>query len=332
MKRWGLILAGCAGTATVAYLVVSVGLGAVLAAALSLGWSGFALFCGLGIILFAILSAAWSVLIPRSSISKWPTYFWGRAVRDSAGEVLPLSQFGGFVIGARAVALRGVSAAEAYASTVVDITTELLAQIVFVFLGAAVFIRHLGLHSSHSRLLLPLLVGPLLAALGAAGFIFVQQRGPRLAEKLAVRVLPQAVRHAGAFARSIAAIYAAPWRVVLSITIHFTGWMASACASWIAIRLIGGHIGYFSMVGIESALCAIRSATVVVPSAMGVQEVTYMMLMPMFGVGPEIGLALSLLKRGRDIALGIPVLLAWQGLEGRHAFSAPTPKERLSEN
>jgi hypothetical protein len=27
-------------------------------------------------------------------------------------------------------------------------------------------------------------------------------------------------------------------------------------------------------------------------------------------------LALSLLKRGRDITIGVPVLLVWQGLEG----------------
>lgn len=328
----GVILAACVGVAMAVYLIFYVGLDSVFAAIGSLGWSGFALLCALGVTLYAILSVAWFVLIPSNTARQWPTFFWGRAVRDSAGEVLPLSQFGGFLIGARAVALRGISAADAYASTVVDVTTEMLAQILFIILGAILLVKHLGFHSHHSQLFLPLLFGPVLAALGAGGFIVLQRRGPAFAEGIAGRLLPQAVSHAGAFARSIGAIYASPWRIMTSVAIHFTGWMASAFASWIAVRLIGGHVSFFGMVAIESALSAIRSATVIVPSAMGVQEVSYTMLMPLFGVAPHIGLALSLLKRARDIAIGIPVLLTWQGLEGRHALALETRDERLSEN
>lgn len=332
MKRAWFIVSACLGAGAAVYLVFYVGLGSVFGAISALGWSGFALLCGLGVMLFAVLSGAWFVLIPGNRASRWPTFFWGRAVRDSAGEVLPLSQFGGFVIGARAVALRGVAAAEAYASTVVDITTEMLAQILFVILGAVLFVKHLGFHSIHSQLFVPLLFGPVLATLGAIGFIVVQHRGPVFAEKLAARLLPQAVSHAGAFARCITSIYANPWRVTGSIAIHFGGWMFSAFGSWIAVRLIGGHISFLGMVAIESALSAVRSAVVFVPSGMGVQEMTYAMLMPLFGVGPEIGIALSLLKRARDIALGIPVLVSWQGLEGRVALALEPHDKRLSEN
>jgi len=332
MKRHGIILIAALGLATTLYLVFYVGLGGVFGAITSLGWRGFALFCILYTGLLALMSAAWFVLIPGGGKVGWPTYFWGRAVRDSAAEVLPLSQFGGFVIGARAVALRGVAATMAYASTVVDVTTEMLAQIVFVIFGVFIFFRHLGFHGAHSHLFVPLLVGTTLAAFGAAGFIFAQQRGAKVAESLAGRLVPGAVRHAGAFARCIEDIYAAPWRTIASTAIHLLGWMASAFISWIVVRLIGAHVGYLDMVAIESALCAIRSAAVFVPSAMGVQEASYAMLMPLFGVGPELGVALSLLKRACNFAIGIPVLLSWQGLEGRHALSFETRDERLSEN
>jgi len=40
----------------------------------------------------------------------------------------------------------------------------------------------------------------------------------------------------------------------------------------------------------------------------------------LFGLPPEMALALSLLKRGRDLAIGIPALLAWQALEGGALF------------
>jgi glycosyltransferase 2 family protein len=330
--KTSVILGACFGVAMAVYVAVYVGLGSIVSAIGSLGWSGFAILCAMGLALYALMSVAWFVLLPGNKAGRWPTFIWGRAVRDSAGEILPFSQFGGFVIGARAVALRGVSAADAYASTVVDVTTEMLAQILFIILGAALLVKHVGFHSQHSSLFVPLLFGPVLAALGAAGFIILQRRGPAFAEKLATRLLPRAVGHAGAFARSIGSIYASPWRIVASVAIHFCGWLSSAFVSWVAVWLIGGHVSYLSMVAIESALSAVRSAAVIVPSGMGIQEATYAMLMPLFGVSSGIGLALSLLKRARDIAIGIPVLLSWQGLEGRQALALETRDERLSEN
>ncbi len=41
----------------------------------------------------------------------------------------------------------------------------------------------------------------------------------------------------------------------------------------------------------------------------------YAMIGALFGLSPEMALALSLAKRGRDLMLGIPALLAWQALE-----------------
>jgi len=50
-----------------------------------------------------------------------------------------------------------------------------------------------------------------------------------------------------------------------------------------------------------------------------VQEAGYAALAPVIGVGPEVGLAVSFLRRARDVAVGIPVLLAWQIFEGHRA-------------
>jgi glycosyltransferase 2 family protein len=40
----------------------------------------------------------------------------------------------------------------------------------------------------------------------------------------------------------------------------------------------------------------------------------------LFGAGPELGLAVSLLKRARDIVIGVPVLILWQAMEGKNAL------------
>jgi hypothetical protein len=71
---------------------------------------------------------------------------------------------------------------------------------------------------------------------------------------------------------------------------------------------------------LEALLCTLRSIAAPVPAAIGVQEWGYAMLAPLFGLPAEMGVAVSLLKRAREIVLGIPALLYWQTVEGRAAF------------
>jgi hypothetical protein len=88
-----------------------VGVASVWDAAISVGWGGMALLCVYGLANFCLLGAAWLVLDPPYAWRKIATYIWGRAARDSAGEILPISQLVGLVVGARAVMLRGISQA-----------------------------------------------------------------------------------------------------------------------------------------------------------------------------------------------------------------------------
>jgi uncharacterized membrane protein YbhN (UPF0104 family) len=54
-----------------------------------------------------------------------------------------------------------------------------------------------------------------------------------------------------------------------------------------------------------------------VPGALGVQEGGYIIVCGAFGLSAELAIALSLLKRLREIMLGIPALIAWQHGEPR---------------
>ena len=121
-------------------------------------------------------------------------------------------------------------------------------------------------------------------------------------------------------------------RVGVSFVLHLAGWILSAVGTWIAFRLIGAETDLAAVVAIESLVYAIRSAAFVVPNALGVQEAAYTLLAPLMGVGPELGLAVSLLKRARDIAIGIPTLLAWQALEGKHALVSERLDGELFKN
>src|SRR6202051_4132098 len=104
-----IVIVAALGLALGLYLVMYVGLGAVFSAAVAVGWSGFAILCLYALGLFVVLGAAWHVLLPDSSRAGLWVFVRARMVRDSAAEVLPFSQLGGIVLGARAAILQGVA-------------------------------------------------------------------------------------------------------------------------------------------------------------------------------------------------------------------------------
>jgi putative membrane protein len=303
----GLVL----GTAIIGYF----GFGEVLRALGTIGWGGFAIILLYQLGLYLLLGGCWWVIAPPPR-DRFRAFVWGRLVRDSGSEVLPLSQIGGFVMGARAATLLGPPASVSIATTIVDVTVEVLAQLGYTALGVALLVR---MHPQ-AALIYPFAIGIAIGIVAILGFILLQRRGAALVEKLSQRLaaswLPGAASHARPLLDAIDAVYAHRGALASGFLLHVVGWLASAIEAWIALRLMGVDIGIAAVVTIESLLYAIRSVAFAVPNAVGVQEGAYVMLGALFGLSPELALALSLLKRGRDITIGVPVLLAWQGLEG----------------
>ncbi len=316
-----LVLFTVCGVALGLYLVMYVGWHTVLSAALAIGWGGFALLCLCALGLFVVLGMAWYVLLPRHSPGPdaWAVVR-ARMVRDSAAEVLPFSQLGGIVIGMRAAIVYGLSAPLACASMIVDVTTEMLAQIGYVALGLALLSARAP-RNSLAQSLTGTVVATLLVATVAVGlFVVVQRYTPKITTRLAAPVLQgpgRAIRGIGA---ALDTIYRSPRRLALSLALHFTAWLASAAVAWLGLRLMGTQVNLGDVIALESLVCAARSAAVFVPNALGVQEGAYALLGPLFGISAELALALSLLKRARDIAVGVPVLLIWQKTEGSRSL------------
>jgi putative membrane protein len=317
--RTRVALVGIIGLAVTGYLIWHIGFASILSAVLAIGWSGFSLLCIFALLVFGFLGSGWWVLVAAPA-QGWRTFLWARLVRDSAAETLPFSQIGGFVIGARAAILDGVAPGLAAASMIADITTEMVAQLVYVCFGIAL----LGAQLKHS-VAIPstgwLLTGASLAAVAAGSFYALQRYGGGMIRVFAARFLPQALDHAEAVTSELRMIYRAPGRIGASFLFHLAGWVASGAATWIAFRLLGARIELATVIAIDSLVYAIRSVAFAVPNAIGVQEVAYVVFAPVLGVGPELAVAVSLLKRAQNIAIGIPVLLLWQALEGHHAMA-----------
>ena len=90
--------------------------------------------------LFVVLGLAWDAIMPAREARRPWVFVWGRMVRDASANCLPFSQVGGFVFGARAATLHGVSWSLATASTVVDVTAEFLAQLAFTAIGLGILL------------------------------------------------------------------------------------------------------------------------------------------------------------------------------------------------
>jgi len=319
--KFRIAIIAALGLALALYLVMYVGLGAVFDAAVAVGCGGFAILCLYALGLFLLLGAAWYVLLPDSSRTRPRVFVWARMVRDAAAEVLPFSQIGGMVLGARAAILHGVAPPMASASMIVDVTTEMLAQIAYIALGVVILSARAPRTSFAASLTTVFVIGLVVAALAGGLFLALQRYGHRLTARLAARLLPRAVATTAAVSAALDAIYRSPVRVGCSSALHLAGWIASAIGTWIAFRLIGVRVDLASVMALESLVYATRSAAVFIPNALGVQEAAYAVLAPLFGIGAEFGLAVSLLKRARDIAVGVPILAIWQALEGRRALT-----------
>jgi len=316
----GVALALLAGVIAAVYLIWTIGFESIFAAIARAGFGGLALLCLFALFVFISLAFAWSFLLPPAHRRPWPEFYIARLVRDSIAEISPFSPVGGMVAAARLMVLRGMSGPYAAASVAADATTEAMAQVVFLAFGLGVGFtqfRHLEGSGPVTQAMLAIL---LLAVPGIALLIFLQKRGALFAEKMALRFFPQ-MQAGVSFHQAIVELYDSRSRLAASSALHLLAWIGAGIGTYISFRLVGGEIGFWNAVALEALLCTLRSIAAPVPAAIGVQEWGYALLAPLFGLPAEMGVAVSLLKRAREIVLGVPALLYWQAVESRRAFS-----------
>ena len=231
---------------------------------------------------------------------------------ESVNSLLPAGQIGGPVLMVRRLAQLGASTAEAASVITVSTTLQTLAQVLFALLGLAA----LGAHalSSVNEILWITGVSLVLAAL-TYGFYLAQRRGlfgwlsRRVAKLGAGRDWSSLLSGADAVDLQVQALYREGPKVAASFLLSFVGWTVGTFEVWFALRLIGHPVDWVEALMLESLGQAIRGAAFAVPGALGVQEGGYLLLAPVVGLSPEAALALSLIKRARELLLGVPGLI-----------------------
>lgn len=128
----GLLLA----TALIGYF----GLGAVMAAFVSVGW-GIDALAFYRFLTIACGGIGWRVLLRRRATGPLHGFVYARWVRESMNALLPVAQLGGDVAGARIVALNGAGAVAGAASAVVAKSVDIGGQFVFALAGVVLLLH-----------------------------------------------------------------------------------------------------------------------------------------------------------------------------------------------
>jgi putative membrane protein len=304
-----------AGLALSAALVVWAGADQVGAAVMAAGITGVLAITLFNALPIAVCGLAWRALLEPAPRRSGVLMIWVRFLRASVSELVPI---GGELLAIRVMTLHGIGTGTAGAVTVVDLTLELLSQLVFTALGLVLLV----LDGRDNTLASWSLIGLAAAILPALAFLLAQRSGlfrwlERLPHRLAAQApwarLPELVGLHG----EVQAIYRRPRALLAGFLWHCLGWVVGVGEAWLALWFLDAPLGFGEVLILESLAFALRSAAFAVPGAIGIQEGGYVALGAIFGLGPEIGLALSLLKRAREVLLAVPALLAWKLVELR---------------
>lgn len=251
-----------------------------------------------------------------------PTLFllWVASVREGVNRLLPAAGVGGEVVGVRLVGTRMPDLAAVTASVIVEVLLTITVLYLYCGLGT-VLMAHIAagmgqvwVIAASLALSLPL---PLLAW-------WLLQRGVafRHLERWAMRLFgsraswPVALEGERLDA-AVARLFGRRARLLRALGWQLLSYLLGSFETWYALRLLGHPVDIPTAIAIEALTQAVRHAGFLVPAGLGVQEAAVLLFGYLAGVGGEVALSLALVKRMREIVIGVPALLSWQWFEAR---------------
>jgi putative membrane protein len=301
------------GVAVVVWLVLESDPAALFGVFPRIGW-GFVVIIAARAATVVIDCGAWQCLLPRRDRPAFATMLPLRWISESINTTLPAAQIGGEVVRARLLQRHLDAPARGAASVAVDFCLSLLAQILFTLLGFVLLAR-IGAAGWWPAATAAISV-PLFAIFSWE--MLVRRRLLAALEgwmaRIGQRQLAAALQRLGAALSLLAESRPA---LAWSLSLHVASWLGHAGEVWLTLWLMGAPTGLAEAVLLESLSLAARSAAFLIPSGWGAQEAALVALAGLTGLPAETALALGLVKRAREFAVGLPGLVAWGIAEGR---------------
>ncbi len=316
MKRF-LIVGSVLLVAILGLVYSGIRLGDIARAVALVGW-GIALAIIARYVVTLMLAYASWVIMPADQRPALHESAQIRIVRDTVNTLLPTTQIGGDIVAARLMLLCGVAAPMAAAGVVTDLFIQVVTQFLFA-LGGTILLLQLGADSSVVR---TVATGLLVAAPTLIGFYFIQRLGVGALIVAALKKLAggkewTAFATTDAFYAGLARIRESRGGMAASFVVHLSAWLLGSVEVYIIFSFMGFPITIAESLVIESIGQAVRGAAFAVPGAIGVQEGAFVILCAGFGIPADAALAMSLIKRIADVAIGAPGFWFWYRFEGR---------------
>lgn len=309
-----MLVAGCAAFAVLAAWAGAARLGRDVLAALP----ALPAMIGVHLVQLFLCGEAW-----RAALGEGPAggaMLRVRLVREGVNSLLPVAHVGGELVGARLLARGGVPPSLAGAGTVLDLTLEAGTLLPFALAGALLLSA-----LTADRSWLPWIGGGLLtAAAGVLAFGLAQRAGLlRLVEtglaRLGRRFPTLAVEGLAGLHAALRARARDRRAVLRGGLLHLLAWGLGTAEVMLALAALGRPVDVATAFVIEGLGMAARGAGFAVPGAVGVQEGGLVLVCGLLGVPAEAALALSVLKRLREVIVGFAGLLLWHRAERRPA-------------
>lgn len=313
--RFGLIAIGLGGGVVIA-LVAWFGARNIGAELLRAGWA-VPFTTTLAFLLLWLSAVAWrlSVGSDRPRLGRWFRIRW---IREAVNSMLPVAQLGGNIVGIRLLMHRGVPGPQAGAGTTLDVTIEAATQLLFTIAGFAA----LAMIKPDQHWVGWVQGGIITGILGIGGFVVAQRAGLLRLVEGGAGLLQQwfptlPIQIVQGLHTELMRLQGNHLAIGKAAALHLLAWLLGTAETWLALYAMGVPVGWEQAFVIESLGQAARGAGFAVPGALGVQEAGFILVGGLFGIHPDTAIALSMVKRARELAVGLPGLVAWQWAEGK---------------
>jgi putative membrane protein len=238
---------------------------------------------------------------------RFPSLYLIRMAGEAVNSVTPTAAVGGEPVKAWMLRAHGVPVAEGMAAVVIAKTALVAAQSLFTAIGVAAFLEWLGRRQLAAAWMA-------LLALAVVGFtlllIAVQKRNPaatlwRWAHRFFPRshLVARLEGQAGTLDRRLLDFYRMEQHGFFQASgCNFVAWLLGVVETQVILALIGSPIAWLDALIIETIAQPIRAAAIVVPGAVGTQEIGGVWLCTYLGMPEPVAVTLWILKRAREVA------------------------------
>lgn len=280
------------------------------------------------IIPITIDAFGWLKLFEKDIIPRFSNLVSARWICEAFNTLLPVAQIGGHFLRAKLIGKNIVDKAKAGATVVVDFTIGLVTQILFTIGGLILLIQESQEEDIYSWIIIGIIAG----LVAVSGFILAQRTGLFSIGAKGVNLLLRSRKIMGLIESSrnldqqISDAYSRKDRLISCGLWRLAGWIAKSGEIWLFLYFVGSPVTIQEAMVLESLSTAFRSVAFAIPGGLGVQDGGILLIGIMIGLSPEEALALALVKRFREIVVGVPGLIYWFIVDGHQATPQLTGK------